>query len=85
MGGQFPPDWGWSVCSGLQLKSYWFKGGQFHPDLGGQFDRILHLYCQLSPITVQHLKVNFSLLAGVWYLADHHRTRIALGFGLYNS
>jgi hypothetical protein len=43
MGGQFPPDWGWSVCSGLQLKSYWFKGGQFHPDLGGQFDRILQL------------------------------------------
>ena len=43
MGGQFPPDWGWSVCSGLQLKSYWFKGGQFHPDLGGQFDRILHI------------------------------------------
>jgi hypothetical protein len=49
MGGQFPPDWGWSVCSGLQLKSYWFRGGQFHPDLGGQFDRILH-FDGLAPV-----------------------------------
>jgi hypothetical protein len=41
MGGQFPPEWRWSVCSGKQPKSNPFRGGQFAPESGGQFDRIL--------------------------------------------
>jgi hypothetical protein len=43
MGGQFPPDWMWSICSGKQPKSNPFRGGQFLPESGGQFDRILHM------------------------------------------
>ena len=43
MGGQFTPDCGWSVCSGKWVKKGPFKGGQFAPESGGQFDRILHL------------------------------------------
>jgi hypothetical protein len=43
MSGQFPPESRWSVCSGKQLKSDPFRGGQFVPESGGQFDRILHL------------------------------------------
>jgi len=42
MGGQFAPEKRWSVCSGKQPKSNRFIGGQFAPESGGQFDRILH-------------------------------------------
>ncbi|MGA3015180.1 MAG: hypothetical protein ABSD71_14220, partial [Bacteroidales bacterium] len=41
-GGQFAPEKRWSVCSGKQPKSNRFIGGQFAPESGGQFDRILH-------------------------------------------
>ena len=50
MGGQFAPETGWSVCSGKQTKSDLFKGGQFEPESGGQFERILHLD---APDTIQ--------------------------------
>jgi hypothetical protein len=40
-GGQFPPEWRWSVCSGILPESALFTGGQFAPESGGQFDRIL--------------------------------------------
>jgi len=43
MGGQFAPEKRWSVCSGKQPKSNRFIGGQFAPESGGQFDRILQL------------------------------------------
>ena len=42
MGGQFAPGTGWSVCSGKQPKWELFSSGQFAPESGGQFDRILH-------------------------------------------
>ena len=41
-GGQFPPERWWSVYSGKLLKWDLFRGGQFAPESGGQFDRILH-------------------------------------------
>jgi hypothetical protein len=41
MGGQFAPEKRWSVYSGKQPKSNLFIGGQFTPESGGQFDRIL--------------------------------------------
>jgi hypothetical protein len=41
MGGQFPPESRWSVCSGKQPESDLVRGGQFAPESGGQFDRIL--------------------------------------------
>jgi len=41
MGGQFAPEKGWSVCSGKQPQSDLFRGGQFEPESGGQFERIL--------------------------------------------
>ena len=43
MGGQFPPERWWSGCSGIQPESALFTGGQFPPESGGQFDRILHM------------------------------------------
>jgi hypothetical protein len=43
MCGQFPPETWWSVCSGKQPVSTLFRGGQFAPESGGQFDRILHI------------------------------------------
>jgi len=60
MGGQFPPEWGWSVCSGKRPKKTLFRGGQFAPESGGQFDRILQFafeepiikYDQLIPLSV---------------------------------
>lgn len=42
MCGQFPPETRWSVSSGKQPVSILFRGGQFVPESGGQFDRILH-------------------------------------------
>jgi hypothetical protein len=41
MGSQFPPERWWSGCSGIQAESALFTGGQFAPESGGQFDRIL--------------------------------------------
>jgi hypothetical protein len=43
MGGQFEPKKGWSVCSGKHPKSDLFRGGQFKPESGGQFERILQI------------------------------------------
>ncbi len=43
MSGQFAPESKWSVCSGKQPGSTLFRGGQFVPESGGQFDRILQL------------------------------------------
>ena len=47
MSGQFPPESRWSVSSGKLLKSDPFRGGQFAPESGGQFDRILHAIIKL--------------------------------------
>jgi hypothetical protein len=43
MGGQFTPESRWSVCSGKWPEKGSFKGGQFAPESGGQFDRILQV------------------------------------------
>ena len=51
MGGQFPPEWWWSGCSGIQPESALFTSGQFAPESSGQFDRILHLTQQLQGLT----------------------------------
>jgi hypothetical protein len=53
MGGQFAPEKRWSVCSGKQPKSNRFIGGQFAPESGGQFDRILH------PIPKKRNKISY--------------------------
>jgi hypothetical protein len=50
MGGQFAPERRWSVCSGKQPKGDLVRDGQFAPESGGQFDRILHLWPKLSLI-----------------------------------
>jgi len=47
MGGQFAPERRWSVCSGKQPKGDLVRDGQFAPESGGQFDRILHKYLDL--------------------------------------
>jgi hypothetical protein len=44
MGGQFAPEKRWSVYSGKEPKCDLFKGGQFAPESGGQFDRILQSF-----------------------------------------
>jgi hypothetical protein len=61
MGGQLAPEWGWSVCSGKQPKCDLFRSGQFAPESGGQYHRILQLYgcitlILLLSIVVWHLK-----------------------------
>jgi hypothetical protein len=53
MGGQFAPEKRWSVYSGKQPKSNLFIGGQFTPESGGQFDRILQ-YTPYTQRSIQH-------------------------------
>jgi len=53
MGGQFPPETRWSVCSGKWVEDHLFRGGQFGPESGGQFGRNLHNYCRTQKIEVK--------------------------------
>ena len=43
MDGQFTPENRWSVCSGKWAGNSPFQSGQFAPESGGQFDRILQV------------------------------------------
>jgi hypothetical protein len=62
MDGQFPPETRWSVCSGKGVKNSPFRGGQFVPESGGQFDRILHTW-----------GLGFTNFNGVWkYLSTFY-------------
>ena len=63
MGGQFPPEWRWSACSGILPESVLFTGGQFPPESGGQFDRILHQYVNNG---MSRFKVPVDKLIGAW-------------------
>ncbi|MGA3013953.1 MAG: hypothetical protein ABSD71_07955, partial [Bacteroidales bacterium] len=59
--GQFAPEKRWSVCSGKQPKSNRFIGGQFAPESGGQFDRILqflsYFYFFYFCLTIFHFAI----------------------------
>jgi hypothetical protein len=55
MGGQFAPEKGWSVCAGKQPKSDLFRGGQFDPESGGQFERILQIKHEFNLLTARNL------------------------------
>jgi len=63
MSGHFPPETRWSVCSGKHRKSAPFRGGQFAPESGGQFDRILHQYVNNG---MSRFKVPVDKLIGAW-------------------
>jgi hypothetical protein len=61
MGGQFAPEKRWSVYSGKQPKCDLFRGGQFAPESGGQFDRILHdskAQAYIKKEAIKNLKTN---------------------------
>ena len=66
MGGQFAPEKRWSVYSGKQPKSNLFIGGQFTPESGGQFDRILQLTAMLCLAQCQ--VICFSIFAALTHV-----------------